>query len=199
MKHVYHLKLQTFTERVSPLLVQLFDFLDGSGYQCERLAEFLRKLSGRYIKLTIEEKVRPKSREALGFYFGCIIRATALEVKMLKYDPDNLARDYRDYRKKGFVCLKDLDNADKMLRMEFYNEEILTFGGIYKRIPKALADKDNPELRELINKIQLWRDEQGLPILDPERYKTERDSARMARGYVQKSYEYPDDKLTPTF
>jgi len=199
MTHVYHLKGKIHKERIAPLLAQLFDF-SLNGYQCERLANHLRKIGGGYMKLSIKEMARPKSREALGFLWGAIYRATAMELKNLSYDPDQISDDWRRYRKEGKITLDDADVADTMLRLEFFYKYAMMIGGKKVRIPKDLHDKDNPELLQYIDRIMQWRIENGLPYIDPEKYKKNRDSARLIKkGYAEKPIEYPTDNLEPLF
>lgn len=196
-EEIYHLKGKNHQERITPLVVKLFDF--PLPHQAERLATHIRKLAGKDFKIIIKETRRPKTKTALGFYFGGIVRAMAMELKNLPYDPDQIVDDWREHRRAGRVDLDDVDIVDTMLRLEFHYKWIKTMDGQKVKIPKDLADKDNGILLQYISRIMDWRAENGLPYINPEEYKANRDSARMNRGYIKKEVdvEYPENNLKP--
>jgi hypothetical protein len=177
LNETFLLKGKEHKERITPILCQLFDF--ELGHQAERLSNKIRGLSNKKFRLTIKEEKRKKTREALGFYFGGIVRACVMDSKGLRYDPEQIPWDWTEYKKKKLVSLNDIDNMDTQLRIEFFYEWKKTLRGETIKLPKQLSDKDNPELIKLIDNVMEWRIENGYPYLDVEKYKENRDGAVM--------------------
>lgn len=174
-KGTFHLKAKEELRPESLLEVFTFD----TPYQVDRLSLFLREFRGKNIKLEITPQKRPKTREALGFYFGALVTATALDTAGLSYDPEKIYEDYRYYRQHKKIGQRELDIADEMLRLEWHYNYTRRIDGKAHRIPKALADQDNAALLTLIDKAMEWRSENGYPYIDIEKYKEYRDSAKM--------------------
>lgn len=165
----YHLIGKHHKERISPLIAQIFDF--ELSHQCERLATTIRNLAGQRFAIYLKKSKRPKTKTALGFYFGGLVRAQVMDDKDLHYNPENIPDDWINYRKQGKVNLTDFDNADIALRLEFLYDWKKTLSGDSVRVAKELKDKDNGELLKFIDKIMLWREENGYPYLDIVKYK----------------------------
>lgn len=170
------MKLETFhiigkkhEQRISPALAELFGF--ELPHQCERLATVIRNLAGEKFSIVLKREKRKKTRNALGFYFGGLVRAQVMDDKSLHYDPDQIPSDWKEYRRQGKVSLTDFDRADTALRLEFFYEWTKGIKGDDYKIPKELKDKDNGDLLRFIDAIMLWRSEQGYPHLDFESYK----------------------------
>lgn len=198
---VYHLIGKRHAQRITPLVAALFDF--ELTHQAERLATRLRQLEGEHFSVRLSPEKRKKTRTALGFYFGGLVRAQVMDDKELHYDPDDIPSDWLNYRKLGKVNLDDFDNADVALRLEFFYEWKTTLKGDKIRIPKELKDKDNAELRKFIDDVMHWRDSQGYPFLDIESYKKKHKLTKLTSikkkdvEDLHKGLEVPKDK--PTF
>lgn len=121
-----------------------------------------------------------KTRTALGFYFGGLVRAQVMDDKGLHYNPDDLRNDWQQYRKQGKVNLTDFDNADTALRIEFHYDWIKDLKGQKVKVAKELKDKDNGDLLKFIDKVMAWRAEQGYPYLDIEIYKAKNHMGKKA-------------------
>lgn len=154
-------------------------FKPETDYQIDRLAAYLRTFIGKPLKLTVSNTLRPKSREALGMYFGAIVPATAMDTEGLAYNTESIYEDYRYYRQKGKMSQKHLEVADTMLRLEWHYEYTRRVDGKLYRLPKELGNKDNGALLSLIDKVMEWRNQNGYPYIDIEKYKKQRDSARL--------------------
>lgn len=170
----YHLKVK---ESSGKALAELFDF--DSPYQVDRVSTFLRKFKGKPIKVVISPTKRPKSREALGYYFGALVPATAMDTTGLKYHSETIYEDYKFWRSKGLISAKHLEVADTMLRLEWHYEYTRRIDGKVYRLPKDLAMQDNGALLDLINKVMEWRAENGYQHIDVEMYKTKRDDPEL--------------------
>lgn len=173
----YHMIGKHHEERITPLLMQLFDF--EMGHQAERLATRIRNLAGKKFHIKLMEDEPEKSLEALGMYFGGLVRAQVMDDKDLFYNAEDLSGDWREYRRLGKVTLTDFDDADVALRLEFFYEWKKTLGGHQIRVPKRLEDKSNPELRKFIDDVMKWREGQGYPYLDCEKYKVKRKQTKL--------------------
>lgn len=173
----YNLIGKEHKERITPALVQLFNF--ELPHQAERLATRIRSLTGKKFSIKLVAEKRKKTRTALGFYFGGLVRAQVMDDKKLFYNPDNIPDDWINYRKNGIVTLENFDNADTALRLEFFYDWKTTLRGDKIRTPRELSDKDNGELLKFIDHIMLWREEQGYPFLDIERYKKKRNMTKL--------------------
>lgn len=173
----FHLIGRTHTEPIASLLVQLFGF-EGD-YQIGRLAEYIKSLAGQKFTASFKAEKQKKTRTSLGFYFGAIVPATALELKELYYEPTYIRENWREYVKQKKVTPALLETADTMLRLEFFYEYARTIKGDMVRIPKELKDKDNPELLEFIDKIMNWRMENQLQFLDIDAYKASQNMPRL--------------------
>ncbi len=194
-EETYHLLGKIHKERITPLLCQIFDF--EHTYQAERLATKIRYLGGKKFKLKIKEETKKKSREALGFYFGAICRATAMDSLELKYDPEQIPGDWREYRKNGKITPQNADDADLMLRLEFFYEWKKNLAGEDVKVPKSLSDKDNPELLILIDKVMEYRIENGYPYLDVEKYNKRLNRSDNITPIPDKKINYPTNNLKP--
>lgn len=168
----YHIVGKNHEQRITPLLCELFGF--ELGYQAERMATRIRNLAGKKFSLNLTQEEKKKSRNALGFYFGGLIRAQVMDDKDLRYDPNAIPDDWKEYRRRGLVSLTDCDNTDLAFRLEFHYEWIKDLQGRPVKVAKGLAEEDNEALKKLIDNVQLWRDEQEYPKLNIDEYKKKR-------------------------
>lgn len=155
-------------------------FLFETPYQVDRMSSFLNGLRGKDIKIVVSKTRRPKSREALGMYWGAIVPATAMDIANLEYDVEKIYEDYRYYRKLGKIGQKNLDVADTMLRLEWHYHYTRRVDGKLYRLPKDLSSEDNGTLLDLIDKVMEWRAQNGYAYIDIEKYKNRRDSAELS-------------------
>lgn len=174
-------KQQTFhltgKEFVTEDLLRIFT--PETGYQIDRLADYLRKFIGKPLKLVITGARRQKTAQALGCYFGACVPATAMDALGLDYNPDSITEDYRYYKGLGKIAQKHLNAADNMLRLEWHYEYVWRIDGEAYRLPKALSTEDNGALLALIDKVMDWRNQNGYPYIDIEKYKARRDSGEL--------------------
>lgn len=174
-KGTFHLKAK---DEINPeALMEIFTF--DTPYQVDRMSRFIRESKGKNIKVEITPVSRPKSRESLGFYFGALVTATAMDTLSLSYDSEKIYQDYTYYRQNKKIGQRDLDIADEMLRLEWHYNYTRRIDGKSHRIPKALADQDNAAMLALIEKVMEWRTENGYPYIDIEKYKLERDRPKL--------------------
>lgn len=156
-------------------LLEVFKF--ETPYQIDRLKDYLSGLKDKRFKLVITPQSRPKTREALGLYFGALVRATAMDMLHLTYDPEKIPDDWQYYKKLGKVKQKHFDAADDTLRLEFHYNYTRMLDGKVVRVPKTLSDHDNAVLLQFIDRIMDYRIQNGFPYIDIEKYKQWRDSA----------------------
>lgn len=154
-------------------------FKPETAYQIDRLSSYLRTFTGKPLKLVISPTRRPKTREALGMYFGALCPATAMDMLNLAYNTETIYEDFKYHRKKGKIGQKHLDVADNMLRLEWHYQYMQRIDGKVHRVPKDLAMQDNGALLQFIEKVMEWRAENGYPYIDVEKYKERRDSGEL--------------------
>lgn len=160
---------------VRSALGHLYEF--DTVYQRERMVQHFFDLRDTDCKTVIGKTSRPKSQEALGMYFGAVVPATAMDSKELTYDVNQIYDDWMEYKRQGKVTDTLFEATDQMLRLEFHYGWTGTLEGGRQKYAKTLEDRDNEELLVLIEKVMEWRNEQGYPFIDVERYKKERDDA----------------------
>lgn len=146
-------------------------------YQIDRLSQYLKTFEGKPFKLVITPTKRPKSKEALGMYFGCLVPATALDMLDLPYDVEKVYDDFNFYKGVNKIHNRHLLEADEMLRLEWHYTYSRRLNGTLTRIPKDLSTESNGALLMLIEKIMEWRSQNGYPLIDVEKYKERRDRA----------------------
>ena len=156
---------------------ELFGF--ASPYQIDRMAEHLKGLNGKRIRVEIAASSRPKTEEALGMYFGAIVPATAMDRLGLSYKSETIYQDYVYWKNEKKISQIHLDAVDDSFRVEYHFRYTRTLKGKPYRIPKELSTQDNAALLELIDKCMAWRAENGYPDIDIESYKTKRESAEL--------------------
>lgn len=149
-----------------------------SPYSRLNFLSFAKKFAGQPIKLTLEEKVKPKSQQALGYYWGGIIPAIIAHDKGLLH---------RGALKNNPFILEDLIKSKKIKRDEIeekHRDIMFTFRpdlvidlktGIKHRAGQELKKNNNTYLIELITEIIEAFEPQGYEFSDVERYKLARD------------------------
>lgn len=148
---------------------------EANSYQIDRIALCLKSFVKKPYKLVIAPTNRPKTREALGMYWGALVPACAMDSVNLPYGT-NIYDDYKHHRQQGKISAKHLDLADTMLRLEWHYAYARDIRGKMTKVPKDLSNHDNGALLQFIEKIMEWRIENGYPFIDVEKYKEWRDT-----------------------
>ena len=145
-----------------------------------RLRNFLEKNKGEWIKMELFRKSKPKSEEALGYWWGGLLPSFVCHNKGIRWKDEPFF--VSDLIKNKQISSEEIREAHDTLMTEF--RPIMIHELRTKKPSKQrgrMEEMNNSQVIELITEVLDYFADQGYPIPDSEKYKSIRDSAQLVK------------------
>lgn len=145
-----------------------------------RLKNFLEKNKDEWIKMELFRKSKPKSEEALGYWWGGLLPSFVCHNKGIRWKDEPFF--VSDLIKDKQISAEEIREAHDTLMTEF--RPIMIYELRTKKPSKQrgrMEEMNNSQVIELITEVLDYFADQGYPIPDSEKYKSIRDSAQLVK------------------
>lgn len=154
-----------------------------------KVVEFLKGRNEKEVKMTLEDKEKPKSEEMLGFYWAGLL-PTYLAYK--KYNLTQAQLDFNpliveDMLKDKRITKDEIDDWHATLMTEFRPIMVYNFKNEPSKQRGEMKKMNNREATEYTTEVYAYYLENGIPVPNNETYKKARMMSDLVRevGYEQ--------------
>ena len=169
-----------------------------------KVKEFLGSRNEKEVKMTLEDKEKPKSEDFLGWYWSGLLPA------YIAYKKHNLTQAQLDFCplilddmiKEKRITKNEIDDWHATLMTEFRPYLVYDLKGNPTKQRGEMKKMNNQEAIEYATEIYGYYIENGIPVPDSEKFKKSKDMADLVRqvGYEkaiktekETELEYPTD------
>lgn len=142
-----------------------------------RFYSLLELIEGKKVRVTIEETKRPKSEEALGFYWGGLLASYVAHKKdLITQEKLNLnPMLLKELAKEKKITNKETEDVHRMFMTEFAPVHVRKLDGSIEKQRGEMKKMNNSELIEYCTVVLDYFIDNGIPVPNNEEYKYFRD------------------------
>jgi len=132
---------------------------------------------GEKVRVTIETVKRPKTEQALGYYWGALLPAYVAHRKDLITKESISTNPYqlKDLLKARKMTSDEISSVHRTFMYEFAPQQVRTLNGDIHRERGEMKKMNNTQLIQYCTVVQDYFEANGIPIPNTEEYKYFRD------------------------